>query len=169
VAAATVVDRSLKEVEPGVYAGKVRLPVAGRYDVAFLLDNPRVLHCFAAEVAPDPALRKERGEVVAQVVDLPDRVPVGSKVPLRVRISDAETRAARDGLSDVKVLFHSVPGGPRQEAVARGTGGGMYEADVVVDRAGAWYFFVTVPSLRLKAGDVPYRGLVVDAAPGRTP
>jgi YVTN family beta-propeller protein len=169
VTAATVVDRSLKEVEPGVYAGKVRLPVAGRYDVAFLLDNPRVLHCFAAEAQPDLALRKERGEVVTQVVDFPSRATAGSKVPIRVSIVDAETRAPRDGITDVKVLFHSVPGGPRQEAVARGTGGGMYAADVVVDRAGAWYFFVTVPSLRLKAGDVPYRGLVVEAAQGKTP
>ncbi|HEX7624309.1 MAG TPA: cytochrome D1 domain-containing protein [Anaeromyxobacteraceae bacterium] len=38
--AVAVVDRSLKEVEPGVYAGKLRIPAAGRYDVAFLIDNP---------------------------------------------------------------------------------------------------------------------------------
>ena len=169
VTAATVVDRSLTEVEPGVYAGKVRLPVAGRYDVAFLLDNPRVLHCFAAEALPDPVLRKERGEVVVDVIDFPSRAAAGSRVPIRIRVSDAGTRAVRDGVDDVKVLFHSIPGGPKQEVAMKGLGGGMYAADVVVDRAGAWYFFVTAPSLRLKAGDVPYRGLVVEAARGNPP
>ena len=55
VQAVTVVDRSLKEVAPGVYAGRLRIPVAGHYDVAFLLENPRVLHCFSADAAPNPA------------------------------------------------------------------------------------------------------------------
>lgn len=170
VAAATVVDRSLKEVEPGVYAGKVRLPVSGRYDVAFLLDNPRVLHCFAADVLSDPAMERARGEVRAELVDFPVRAASGSKVPVRVRLSDPVTREPRDGVDGVTVLFHSVPGGPKREAVARGTGDGIYEAPVVVDREGAWYFFVSIPSLRVQPGDVPYRGLVVGPAPqGKSP
>ena len=56
--AVAVVDRSLKEVEPGVYSGKVRVPAAGQYDVAFLLDNPRMLHCFSTEAKENPALHK---------------------------------------------------------------------------------------------------------------
>ena len=170
VAAATVVDRSLKEVEPGVYAGKVRIPVSGRYDVAFLLDNPRVLHCFAADVLSDPAMERARGEVRAELVDFPVRAVAGSRVPVRVRLSDPVSREPRDGVSGVSVLFHSVPGGPRQEAAAVARGGGIYEADVLVDREGAWYFFVSIPSLRVQPGDVPYRGLVVGPAPqGKSP
>ncbi len=169
VLAATVVDRSLTEVEPGVYAGKVRLPVAGRYDVAFLLDNPRVLHCFGTEVLPDAALRRERGGVLVEFVDVPSRAPVGAKVPIRLRIADAATREPRDGVADLTLLYHAVPGGPRHEVVARGAGGGVYEAEALVDRAGAWYFFAAVPSLQVKSNDVPYRGVVVEAPPGRAP
>ncbi len=170
VAAATVVDRSLKEIEPGVYGGKVRLPVSGRYDVAFLLDNPRVLHCFAAEVLSDPALERARGEVRAELVDFPVRAAAGARVPVRVRLTDPVTRAPRDGATGVSVLYHAVPGGPKHEAAARGVGGGLYEAEVLVDREGAWYFFVSIPSLRVQPGDVPYRGLVVDPAPqGKSP
>ena len=162
VAAATVVDRSLKEIEPGVYTGMVRLPVSGRYDVAFLLDNPRVLHCFAAEALPDPALQKGRGEVLVEFVDFPSRAGAGSRVPIRLRVTEASTRAPRDGVQGVSILSHSVPGGPKVETPATGKGGGLYEAEVLVDRAGAWYFFASIPSLRTRPGDVPYRGLVVD-------
>ena len=41
--AVTVVDRSLKETEPGVYTSKVRIPVAGRYDVALMVNSPRII------------------------------------------------------------------------------------------------------------------------------
>ena len=169
VAAATVVDRSLKEIEPGVYAGKVKLPVSGRYDVAFLLDNPRILHCFSAEALADPALRKARGETLAQFVDFPARATAGSRVPIRIRVSDPETRSPRDGIEGVKVVFHSVPGGARQEAPAKGVGDGVYQADVTVDRAGAWYFFANVPSAQADTARIPYRGLVVEAAKVKSP
>jgi YVTN family beta-propeller protein len=59
VQAVTVVDRSLKEISPGVYAGRLRLPVAGHYDVAFLVDNPKVVHCFGTDAAPNPALASQ--------------------------------------------------------------------------------------------------------------
>ena len=81
VVAATVVDRSLKEIAPGTYGGKVRLPMAGRYDVAFLLDNPRVLHCFSADAVANPAARKGLGELAVEFVDFPARASAGSAVP----------------------------------------------------------------------------------------
>jgi DNA-binding beta-propeller fold protein YncE len=169
VTAATVVDRSLKEVEPGIYAGKVKIPVAGRYDVAFLLDNPRVLHCFSADALSNPALKKGLGEVAVEFVDFPAKAAAGSMVPIRVRLTDPSTREPRDGLADVRVLYHVVPGGPKSEAEAVARGGGVYEAAARVDRPGAWYFFVSVPSLKVKPSAVPYRGLVVEAQKEKSP
>lgn len=169
VAAATVVDRSLKEVEPGVYAGKVKIPMPGRYDVAFLLDNPRVLHCFSADALSNPALKKGLGEVAVEFVDFPGRAAAGSIVPVRVRFTDPSSREPRNGLADVRVLYHVVPGGPKLEAEATARGDGVYEAAARVDRPGAWYFFVSVPSLKVKPSDVPYRGLVVEAQKGKSP
>jgi hypothetical protein len=169
VTAATVVDRSLKEVEPGIYAGKVKIPVAGRYDVAFLLDNPRVLHCFSADALSNPALKKGLGEVAVEFVDFPAKAAAGSMVPIRVRLTDPSTREPRDGLADVRVLYHVVPGGPKSEAEAVARGGGVYEAAARLDRPGAWYFFVSVPSLKVKPSAVPYRGLVVEAQKEKSP
>ena len=39
--AIAIVDRSLDEVSPGVYRGRVRVPVEGIYDIAFMMDSPR--------------------------------------------------------------------------------------------------------------------------------
>ncbi len=44
--AVMVVDRSLREIKPGIYSTTIKLPASGRYDVAFLNDSPRVSHCF---------------------------------------------------------------------------------------------------------------------------
>jgi YVTN family beta-propeller protein len=160
--AVAVVDRSLKEVEPGVYSGKVRVPVAGQYDVAFLLDNPRVLHCFSTQAGENPALRKDGRAMTAQFVDLPLRVRQGAPVTVRVKLLDVATRAPRTGLADVQLLFHVTPGGPRGEVTAKEVGDGEYEARLVPDRTGVHYLFIAVPSLNLKPNQLPYRGIVVE-------
>ena len=55
--AVTVIDRSLKETEPGVYTSKVRIPVAGRYDVAFLLESAAAGELLLARGEGRPAAR----------------------------------------------------------------------------------------------------------------
>src|SRR6185503_20448874 len=42
--AVMVVDRSLRETTAGVYTTTTKLPKSGVYDVAFLLDSPRITH-----------------------------------------------------------------------------------------------------------------------------
>ena len=168
VRAVAVVDRSLREVEPGVYAAKLRLPAAGRYDVAFLLDNPRVLHCFSAEARPNPAVAGD-GRLTVDFLDLPPRAAVGAPVTVRVRLADAATRLPRAGLRDVTIAYHVSPGGPRATAAAREVGGGEYEATIRPHGPGACYLFVAVPSLGVKAADLPYRGLVVESTRPGTP
>ena len=49
--AAMVIDRSLREETPGVYSSTVKLPAAGNFDVAFLLNQPQIIHCFSTQVA----------------------------------------------------------------------------------------------------------------------
>ena len=46
--AVETVNRSVRETEPGVYTARVRVPVAGEYDVALFMDSPRFVHCFSA-------------------------------------------------------------------------------------------------------------------------
>lgn len=158
--AVTVVDRSLKEIAPGVYSGKLRVPAAGRYDVAFLLDSPRLLHCFSAEAKENPALQEKLGLLAAEFLDVPPRAAAGSTLPLRVKLTDPRTHAARTGLRDVRVLHYRAPGQERTEVAAREVGGGVYEAPVRLGAPGAYYLYVAVPSLRVRPDELPFRSVI---------
>jgi YVTN family beta-propeller protein len=168
--AAGVVDRSVKEVSPGIYVASLRLPEAGRYDVAFLLDTPKVLHCFTTEVKPNPLLASAPGAIHAEYLDLPQTAEPGRPVKLRVKLSNPRGGAPHAGLRDVQVSWYKAPASLRRAVIAREAGAGIYEADLAFSEPGAWYVQVTVPSLKAGPGEVPYRSLVVRkpaAAAGR--
>jgi DNA-binding beta-propeller fold protein YncE len=160
----TVVDRSLKEVEPGVYAGKVRLPEAGRYDVAFLLDSPRVLHCFSAEAAKNPLLRNQLGGIAIEYLDFPSTAAVGQPLKVRFRLTDPGANAPKTGVRDVRVRWFVPPGDERGEAYAREVEKGMYEASALLAREGAYYVHVVSRSLKVGAGGLPFRTVRATAA-----
>mgnify|MGYP006199403153 CR=1 FL=1 len=46
--------KRLREEAPGVYSSTVKLPAAGNFDVAFLLNQPQIIHCFSTQVAASP-------------------------------------------------------------------------------------------------------------------
>ncbi len=161
--AVAVVDRSLKELEPGVYATRQKIPAAGRYDIAFLLDSPRVLHCFSAEVKENPALRQELGLLEIEYQDFPVRLAAGAEPRLRFKLSDASTHQPRTGL-DVRVLTYRAPGRHRAEVTARELEDGVYEASPELQGAGAYYLYVSVPSLKMPYGELAYRTLWVEGA-----
>jgi YVTN family beta-propeller protein len=164
--AIALADRSLREVEPGVYAGPVRIPAAGRYDVAFLLDAPRVVHCFSLEARPNPLLRRDGARVDVEHLDLPLRIAAGTAQPVRFRLLDPVTSKPAKGLTDVRVVYAAAPTGTRREAPAREVSEGLYEATPAFDDPGSYYLHVAIPSLQVRPGDVPYRSLrVVPAGP----
>ena len=163
--AVAVVDRSVKEVAPGTYAATLRLPEAGRYDVAFLIDNPKVLHCFAAEVKPNPLLASAPGAVHVEYLGLPSTAEPGRPIRLRLQLADPRGGAPRTGLRDVQVTWYKAPGLLRRAALARETEPGSYEVELSFAEPGAWYVQVTIPSLKAGPGDVPYRSLLVRGAP----
>lgn len=158
--AVAVVDRSLKEVEPGVFAAKVKLPAAGRYDVAVMLEQPRVMHCFAAEVAARPS--GDGGAAALRVSYLPGprSHPARQTVPVRFRLSDGGDGAPRTGVRDLRVRYFMAPASHPREVPAREIGAGVYEALVELPEAGAYYLHVGAASLGLKFGDRPYGTLL---------
>jgi YVTN family beta-propeller protein len=160
--AVTVVDRSVKELEPGVYGGTVRMPAAARYDVAFLLDNPRVLHCFPAEAVENPALGTMAKAVRVEFLGTPQSVPLGTAIDLRLRLTDGKGQP-RAGVRDVQVTYYKAPGYGRTQVTARDAGDGIYQARLTPSLAGAWYLQVTVPSLKARPDEIPFRSLVVTA------
>jgi len=171
--AVTVVDRSLKESEPGVYVSKVKIPAPGRYDVAFLLETPPILHCFSVEAADNPARRATSGRLGIEYL-VPERtVKAGATVPVRFRLADSATGTPRTGLAGVRVLFFRIPGKDRREVPAREVGDGVYQAMLPMTRPGGYNIYVAVPSERIGYRDLPYFSMAATRAaagsPGATP
>lgn len=154
--AVTLVDRSLKEVAPGVYRSMVRLPAAGKYDVAMLLDSPRVMHCFSAQVEADPALAAKRTETGIEFLAGSGPARTGERRTIRFRLTDGANGAPRKGLADVHVLSFLAPGRERREVIAREAGDGVYEADVKLDETGVYYVRAASASARFGFHDLPY-------------
>jgi DNA-binding beta-propeller fold protein YncE len=154
--AVTVVDRSLQEAEPGVYVSKVKIPAPGRYDVAFLLETPPILHCFSVEAAADPAHKKDLGRLGIEYLIPRRTVKAGATVPVRFKLSDPATGTPRAGLAGVRVLFFRIPGKDRREVPAREVGGGVYEAMLPMTKPGGYNIYVAVPSEKIRYQDLPY-------------
>ncbi|HYY41937.1 MAG TPA: cytochrome D1 domain-containing protein, partial [Pyrinomonadaceae bacterium] len=90
--AVLIADRSLREVRTGVYETVARLPKSGTYDVALLLDSPRVTHCFEAQAVENPAIQHERALALrVEYLDRTKPLRVGNDYKLRFRLFDTTT------------------------------------------------------------------------------
>ena len=151
--AVLVVDRSLQERAPGTYETIGRLGPAGRYDVAFYLDAPRLSQCFDLTVAarePAAALaRAARPRIEGIVPAGAGALRAGVPIALQFRLTDggAQARRPRDGVPDVRVLAMLVPGVWQQRRTAVGAGSGVYQIAVTPPHGGVYEFFVDAPSL----------------------
>lgn len=154
--AVTVTDRALVEKRPGAYSARVQLPLAGTFDVAFVLDSPPILHCFSLAAIRNPALQRDLKPLAVEFLIEERKVPAGENVALRFRLTDPASEEARTGIEDVGVLFYRVPGHDRTEIAAREVAGGVYEAVLPIRKPGAYYVYVGVESKQLPYGKLPY-------------
>src|SRR5947209_6020597 len=108
--AVLVIDRSLRERPGGVYATSAMVEEAGKYDVVFFLDSPRVVSCFPIEVAerPETAAKRMRAVVVEAIDDVVS-VRAGAATHIRFRIADAATHQTRPA-GEVEVVVMEAPG-----------------------------------------------------------
>ncbi|MFJ4050572.1 cytochrome D1 domain-containing protein [Pseudomonas hunanensis] len=157
--AAIVVDRSLREVAPGVYGSTVKLPAAGKFDVAFLLNQPQIIHCFSTEVAAG-ANTSERKGARAEFIGLDQPLPQHSDFTARVRIvgDDGQPRL---GLNDLSLRYFLAPSSMPRNLQLQEVGEGVYQAALNLPEAGAWYLHVQSPSLGRKFAEENYTSLRV--------
>ena len=160
--AVMVVDRSLRETTSGVYTTTTRLPKSGIYDVAFLLDSPRITHCFNAEAKPNPDVPREKQVAIRlEYLNKDNQLPVAENYKLRFKIVDNTTLKAKGDLKDVRVLTLLSSGAWQKRDFARAVGDGVYELDIKVPQTGVYFIFVEsrsqgvtfrqLPSLTLQA------------------
>ena len=141
--AVMVVDRSLRETTSGVYSTTTKLPKSGIYDVAFLLDSPRITHCFNAEAKPNPDVPREKQVAIRlEYLNKDNKLPVAENYKLRFKIVDNTTLKAKSDLKDVRVLTLLSSGTWQKRDFARSVGDGVYELDIKVPQTGLYFIFV---------------------------
>ena len=164
--AIAIVDRSLAEVAPGVYRGRVRVPVEGIYDVAFMMDSPQFLHCFTAAVAPNEADKGADAGKLAVKYDIDNRyIVMGEPRTIRFRLEDRETGEAISNVEDVDVMYYRSDGRDRNQQRARNIGEGFYTATVEVNTPSTYYVYVSAPSRGLAFSDQPFLSLIAMPPP----
>ncbi|HEX8706999.1 MAG TPA: YncE family protein [Pyrinomonadaceae bacterium] len=162
-----LLDRSLSEVSPGVYSTPLRLGHAGRFDVPFLIDQPRIVNCFQLEVGESPDGEKTQGGVPIAVEPLfKDRqFKPQETTPLRFRITDSVTGRAIPGLTDVLVLVFEPPGIWQQRQFAKEVEAGVYEVTQAFPREGVYNVMVGVSSRGTTFADLPFTAVSVVNSP----
>ncbi len=151
-----ILDRSLKEVSPGVYRAPVTFPKAGRYDVPFLIDRPRTMHCFQVSVQESvngastatgtrpPIVRAQFGNA-----------PIQARVPTAIGfvLIDPTTQQPIVGIRDVQVLLFEPPGTWQQRQHAREVEPGRYAITQSFPHAGEYRVMVQTLSKHLRYTD----------------
>jgi len=146
-----VLDNSLRETERGIYTSTVRLIAPGHYDVVFLLDAPRLTHCFEMSVADNPALPKKTDTAVKiEPLDNKALANAGERFTLRFKVVDSKSGSAKSNLQDITVLAFLAPGIWQQRELAKPGADGVYEMSFVPPEPGVYYIFFQSPSLGLQ-------------------
>ncbi|MFL6193300.1 MAG: beta-propeller fold lactonase family protein [Thermoanaerobaculia bacterium] len=155
--AALVVDRSLREVRPGVYQTTAKMAGAGDYELALFLDSPRLFECFPVKLAENPVLAASRKPAL-DIQPAIDRstVGVGEDVAVRFKISDPRGGKPRTGLKDVRVLTFLSPGIWQQRQWATDKGEGLYEVHFTPPEAGVYFVFLEVSSAGIPFQKSPF-------------
>ncbi|WP_315832135.1 hypothetical protein [Bradyrhizobium prioriisuperbiae] len=164
--AVQILDRRLREAEPGVYRTVGRLPRAGTYDVVLYIDAPRLVQCFEVRIDED----SKGGDGTAatpRVADLAlNGTPrAGAPLALQFRLVDPQTGAPMNGVSDARILSFAIPGQSAVRSIARPLGDGAYAAEITMPVPGNYYVFVEAPSVAL----APAAGRLVAVAPAASP
>jgi hypothetical protein len=137
--------------------------------VAFFLDSPKIVQCFSATAGTNPALRKPGSEYELEFLVKERTVPAGDNVAVRFRLTDALTGWGKAGLRDVTVISFRAPSSDRRQTPAREVGDGEYEVSLPVPSPGAYYVYVTVPSLKIGVRDFVHLSLMAKEKGAKEP
>jgi DNA-binding beta-propeller fold protein YncE len=155
--AVMVIDRSLREVTSGVYSTTTKLPKSGVYDVAFLLDSPRIMHCFSAEAKANPDVAHEKKVAVRiEYLNKDKQLSVGENYKLRFKLVDTTTSKTKSDVNDVRVLTMLASGIWQKRDFARSVGDGVYELDIKVPQTGLYFVFVESRSQGVSFRQLPH-------------
>lgn len=154
--AVQIVDESLREDAPGLYATTAMFESGGTYDMPFALDSPRMAGCFEVTVqgSAAPGGRSSGAMLKATLQSPLDPIAHGRPVRLAFLLADPKTGEPIRGLPDVGILTFQPPGLFQVRLQAKEKGDGVYEAEVTYPEAGEYIVLASCPSLGAAYGDL---------------
>ncbi|MCY1042255.1 hypothetical protein OV208_13100 [Corallococcus sp. bb12-1] len=157
--AVLVLDRSLREVEPGVFSARGSVRENGTYDVQVLLDNPRVVTCLEWKVGgvpEDASLARTLPLKLTPEFDAKRTYAPGQTVPLRFRLEPtAGNGQAPVAPEEIRVLLFKTPGTWQVRTEPRRVSDGLFEVDFAPPSPGQYKFVVGVEGRGLDLGRLP--------------
>lgn len=151
------VSRALREVAPGEYRTAVRLPAAGDYDIAVLLDTPRVWHCFGATAMTAPGgADSSAGRASIEYLVKDRTLPVGVPTTLRFRLRDTDGGPMHDEVRDLEVLAFRSPGIWKRRIAPTVSEKGVWTVSFTPPKPGVYYVFAQSRTLGARYRDMPF-------------
>jgi YVTN family beta-propeller protein len=162
--AVQIANRALKETSPGIYSATIKVPMAGTYEVAFLNEAPQFLHCFTMEAKVNPAVIHASRPLAVEYLSEKRPLRAGEIMTLRFRLYDPGNGEIRAGAADVSVKYFRAPRYGLTVLAAKHVGDGIYEAELPFRTEGAYYVYVSAPSLNADYKDLNYFTIMVGKA-----
>jgi YVTN family beta-propeller protein len=149
-----VLDRSLKETTPGVFQAPVTIEKPGNYDVAVMLDQPRIIHCFTAklegESLSDKPKQNEQAKVKLEFLPLKAQPLANAETLLRFKFLDTVSGSPISGIQDARLLAFEPPGLWQKREWLQETNDGIYQASVSFPHEGNFNVLVEATSRGLE-------------------
>ncbi|MFE8595491.1 YncE family protein [Archangium violaceum] len=168
--AVLVLDRSLREVEPGVFTSEAVVRENGTYDVFLLLDNPRTSACLEWKVAgvPEDASAFRKLPFTLKPEFNPSQL-LTAGVPARLRFQLAPAAHLEDqrplSPEELQVLVFRPPSGHwQQRPEPRRAGDGLFEIEFTPPDPGQYQLLVGVEGRGAALGELPHFTLGVQPA-----
>ncbi|WP_437618932.1 cytochrome D1 domain-containing protein [Sorangium sp. So ce1151] len=167
--AALIEDRSLKEVQPGVYAATVQLGDEGVHDVELLIRGRRVAACLEATVAPSavPAEDRSPGLTVEPLFDVSVDLEVSKPATLRFRATPKASAPPLEA-KEMKVMIFRFPVGFRDTVLPRAEPDGAFSVTFTPPEPGQYRLLLEAESRNAPLGALPSVDLHV-SPPGAAP
>lgn len=159
--AVQIANRALKETAPGVYSGTIKVPLAGKFEIAFLNETPQILHCFTMDAAINPNIERAHEPVAVEFLSDRTSLPQGEAMHLRFRLVEPGSGRVIEDPGRIAIKYFRVPRYNLTELEATAVGDGLYEAELRLPAAGSYYIYVAAPSLGVGYQDLNYQTVIV--------
>ncbi|NOT10525.1 MAG: YncE family protein [Methylococcaceae bacterium] len=147
-----ILNRSLQETAPGVFEAPVSIEKTGNYDIAVMIDQPRLLHCFTAKFEGEfnNDKQKEQTKIMLELLPLKDQPHASAETFISYKLRDASTKQPVTGIQDARLLAFEPPGLWQKREWLQEVEKGIYQATVIFPHAGRFNLLIEALSKRLE-------------------